>query len=118
MHRNKSLAYFRNIYKIASADGKLTQEEKQLLADIAQKMGITARESVNVMMNINNLDFVIPEKITERFKQLRDIVEMMIIDKDVHPKEYELCINYAEKIGYSKIIIDNLIEELSSKITN
>mgnify|MGYP001070721333 CR=1 FL=1 len=110
MKKEVALGYFQNLYMIAVADGSLAEEEKQSLVSCYQKMGINAREASEIMLNIKNLDFVIPEDSQEQENHLKEIIQLMLSDGSIHDAEYELCVQYAEKIGKSKYTVKMLIE--------
>jgi uncharacterized tellurite resistance protein B-like protein len=105
----KALIYFQNLYLIAVIDKKLAKEEINFLVQIAQQMGISVRESTNIMMNSQTIELQIPETEEERINQLQDIISLMMIDKRIHEKEYELCSKFAETLGLDKKAFDLLI---------
>jgi uncharacterized tellurite resistance protein B-like protein len=102
MEQTKALAYFQNLYIVAAADQQLSREEANFLVEVAQIMGISAEQSTRIMTQRDSLEFVIPETDEERNTQLEDIITMMIIDRKIHEKEYNLCLKFAEKIGYDR----------------
>jgi uncharacterized tellurite resistance protein B-like protein len=105
----KALYYFQNLYLVAIADKILSPEEKEYLIHVAQKMGISTRESSDIMLNSQHLDIVIPETKEEQLTQMEDVITMMMMDKKIHDKEYDLCLKFAQKIGLSKKDLDLLI---------
>jgi uncharacterized tellurite resistance protein B-like protein len=105
----KALAYFQNLYLVAVADEILAKEETSFLVEVSKVMGISARETMQIMSNSKNLDLVIPDTEEEKMIQLEDIITMMIVDRKIHEKEYNLCLRFAEHIGLNKIILDRTI---------
>ena len=103
------LNYFQNLYLIAAVDKKLAQEETSFLVEVAQQMGITPREAAEIMMTRNERELVVPETEEERLVQLEDIIVMMMVDKKIHEKEYQLCLAYARAIGKDRVVLDQLI---------
>ncbi len=102
MEYEKALAYFQNLYIVAAADQQLSKEETNFLVEVAQIMGISSEQSTQIMTNRQDLDFIIPETEQERNIQLEDIITMMIIDRKIHEREYNLCLKFAEKIGHDR----------------
>lgn len=109
LDHQKVLNYFQNLYLVAAADKKLTKEETSFLVEIAQQMGITPREAANIMMTRNERKFIIPDNEEERMIQLEDIIVMMIVDKQIHEKEYQLCLAFAKAIGKDRRALDKVI---------
>ena len=109
MDNEKALAYFQNLYIVATADQQLAKEETSFLLEVAQVMGISAEETTQVMTHRDQLEFIIPETEEERRVQLEDIITMMIIDRRIHEKEYNLCLNFAQKIGYDRKGFDQIL---------
>ena len=108
--------YLRNMYLIAMADGKIADEEAQLLKDMAQKMGINETEQLEVKMNAKEQGFFVPDDNQERLKHLEYIIQMMMVDQEIHEKEYNLCLSYAQKNNCSKEVLDMLIEKVGNEI--
>ncbi len=106
---DKALAYFQNLYIVAVADQQLSKEEADFLIEVAQIMGISAENTTRIMKSREPLDFIIPETEEDRNIQLEDIITMMIIDRKIHEKEYNLCLKFAEKIGYDRKAFDKIM---------
>ncbi|MDX2304552.1 MAG: hypothetical protein NW226_17220 [Microscillaceae bacterium] len=105
----KVLNYFQNLYLIAAVDKQLAKEETSFLVEVAQQMGITPREAAEIMMTRNERTLVVPESEEERLIQLEDIIVMMMVDKKIHEKEYQLCLAYTRAIGKDRVTLDRLI---------
>lgn len=112
-NKEKLLACFRNIYKIAIADGYLVREEKEMLLEMGQKMGVSRSQARDIMQKINYLDFIIPEDSQEQLEHLEYIIQMMMIDNEIHDREYELCYAFAKKIGKNEVILQKMIDKVS-----
>lgn len=114
MNHNKAIYYFQNLYLVAVADKVLASEEKEYLMQVAQKMGLSAAETSDIMLNSHNLDLVMPETKEEQLTQLEDVITMMMMDKKIHDKEYDLCLRFGQRIGLSKKDLDLLILKVVS----
>jgi uncharacterized tellurite resistance protein B-like protein len=109
MEQDKALAYFQNLYIVAAADQQLSREEANFLVEVAQIMGISAEQSTRIMTQRDQLEFIIPDSPEERDTQLEDIITMMIIDRKIHEKEYNLCLKFAEHIGYDRKAFEEIM---------
>lgn len=113
--QQQALNYFQNLYLIAIADENLQENERTYLVQVAKQMGLSLRETANIMMNGKNLDFIVPETREEQIAQLEDVIMMMTIDSKIQDKEYDLCLKFALRIGVPKAEFDALIMEVINK---
>ncbi|EAY31705.1 tellurite resistance TerB family protein [Microscilla marina] len=111
LDKERAKKYFQNLFLVAIADGKLATEERELLVGVAIRMGLSIRDSATIMRNITQDEFHIPDTEEQQMLHLSDIVKVMMIDKEIHEKEYELCLGYAIKIGQSEAMLQEIIED-------
>lgn len=112
MDKSQSLTLFTNMYLVAMADGKIVNEEVTFLYELAQKMNISKEEMEQVENNAELLGFDVPTDKKGRLAHLESLIEMMMIDGEIHEKEYQLCLNYAYKSGSDQLVVDMLIEKV------
>ncbi|NJL15425.1 MAG: hypothetical protein HC913_22080 [Microscillaceae bacterium] len=113
IQKQKNLAYFRNLYALAFADNHLAPEELQFLHQIAHKLNISPKEFSSILGQSSGISLQIPSSKSERLSQLEDLILMMMIDQEVHEKEYALCLEFAEKLGFNKLILEGIITRLT-----
>jgi hypothetical protein len=113
--QQKALDYFQNLYLIAIADGNLQENERTFLVQVAKQMGLSLRETANIMMNNASLDFIVPETLEEQTAQLEDVIMMMTIDSKIQDKEYDLCLKFAQRIGVPKHEFEKLVMEVINR---
>ena len=111
----KKLGFFQNLVLVAAADGLLEYGESDFLLSIGNKLGLNADEVMPMADNLNVLTFVIPEDGLQKTLELQTLVQMMVQDGEVHDKEYILCQEYANRIGYGKEILDDMIKQFSNQ---
>jgi uncharacterized tellurite resistance protein B-like protein len=116
-NKEQGLACFRNIYKIAVADGYLVREEKEMLLETGQRMGVSRTQARDIMHKINHLDFIIPDDSNEQIQHLEYIIRMMMVDHEIHDREYELCYAFAKKIGRNEVILQRMIDKVSKEMS-
>jgi tellurite resistance protein len=107
--RNIKLEHFSNLVSVAFADGHFEEEEKQFLEERAEEFGLPAEEVARIMKNSDTLEFIVPDDIDDREEQLADVVFMSMIDGDIEQKEYDLCLNIAERLELKKSDLDEVI---------
>ncbi|NJL15424.1 MAG: hypothetical protein HC913_22075 [Microscillaceae bacterium] len=108
MSNQKVRDYFKNLYLVAAADFKLAAEETSFLVQVAQQMGLGPLEASEIMRQPSS-PLTVPVSESEKMAQLEDIVVMMMVDRKIHEKEYQLCLRFAEAIGKDKATLDYLI---------
>jgi len=55
-----------------------------------------------IIEQADNLKFEIPVNTVLREEQLINAVRMALVDRDFHKKEYELCVNLANRLDLVK----------------
>ncbi len=107
-----SLTFFRNMYLVAMADGKVTDEEEALLTEIAHKMKVSKEEQEAIKENAEILGFFVPNNPDEKLEHFEHIVRMMMVDSEIHDKEYQLCLQYADKSGHDQSVFEAVIDKV------
>jgi len=109
---NEQLSHLSNLIALAHADNVLDENEIKLIKQIGLKMGFSDLEISSMINQKEEKEFVFPEKETERYHQLYELVSMIMIDGFIHNKEVELLKKYARKLKFEDHIIDPLIEKI------
>lgn len=107
--RNVKLEHFQNLVSVAFADGHVEDSEKEFLEDRAEELGLPAEEVSRIMENALDLEFIVPDDLDDREEQLADVVFMSMVDGDIEQKEYDLCLNIAERLELRKSDLDEVI---------
>lgn len=111
--QQKKLAFFQNLVLLAAADGEVGEEESDFLIQIGNRLGLKPEEVQPIADNIGILSFVVPAEGLQRTLELQTLVQMMLQDGQIDPREYGLCMEYANRIGYSKAILDDMVSQLA-----
>ncbi|UPL49900.1 TerB family tellurite resistance protein [Hymenobacter sublimis] len=109
----KKLAFYQNLILLAAADGQLDQNESAFLLQIGQRLGLTSEQVQPIADNLSVLSFIVPADGLQRTLELQTLVQMMLQDGQIDPREYGLCMEYANRIGYSKDILDDMVSQLA-----
>lgn len=111
---NRSILH--NLYLIAKADGELTEEELNLLLEVAFNLSL-AQEEISMVLDHKLPDvFTIPEDSDERWFSLKNLVFMMVIDGEISEIEYDLCLKYAEAAGLGEEEIEDILDEYQAMV--
>ncbi|MEM6763923.1 MAG: TerB family tellurite resistance protein [Bacteroidota bacterium] len=100
--RLENLAVFQNLYLVAIADGEIDDKEEALLLEAAETLGMLQSDLDYVYNNAEELSLIIPEEEEEREQSLRNLIYMMIIDGEIDDREYQICLSFANSIGYGE----------------
>ena len=110
MKRKKS--HLKNLYSVAMADGKLANEEFDLLLNIANKMYLEPSIVQNVIHFPDDITFHIPTHDKEKLDQIYDCVCMAVIDGEINELEISICKLISVKLGFRPVVVDNIIEHI------
>ena len=110
----KKLAFYQNLVLIAAADRVLEKDESELLLSIGNRLGLTSDQVMPMADNLGVLTFVIPEDGLQKTLELQTLVQMMTQDGEIHDKEYALCLEYANRVGLGKAVLDDMIKQFTA----
>ncbi|MGN7205434.1 hypothetical protein ACTHQF_14255 [Pedobacter sp. SAFR-022] len=110
----KKLAFYQNLVLIAAADRVLEKDESDLLLSIGNRLGLTSDQVMPMADNLGVLTFVIPEDGLQKTLELQTLVQMMTQDGEIHDKEYALCLEYANRVGLGKTVLDDMIKQFTA----
>ena len=83
--------------------------EREFLEERAEELGLPKDEISQIIANADKLEFVVPEDEEDREEQLADFVFMSMVDGNIEDKEYQLCLNIAERLELKKEDLDEVI---------
>ena len=109
----KKLAFFQNLVLVAVADGRLEEHEQDFLLQLGNRIGLTAADVRPLADNLGVLSFVVPADGPQKTLELQTLVQMMLQDGQMDTREYDLCLDYARRVGYSKQLLDDMVSQLS-----
>ena len=111
-------SHIKNLIEMATVDGMYAQEENDLLIAIGARNGISLKRIEEIRADPQSVTFEVPKSEGEKFRQIYDLVHMMVIDKDIQPEELRLSELFASKFGYPKSMIRGIIETIKQNIEN
>jgi uncharacterized tellurite resistance protein B-like protein len=107
------LEHFRNLVSLSAIDGKIEEVERVALSKIAFEQGLPL-DRLNLMLNrANEYIYLIPQNTEEREQQLEEMISLALLDGDFAPAELELIEMVAEKLGFSKKELNQILEAQS-----
>ena len=105
-----------NLMSIAYADGKITQDENDVLIDIAQHWGLSQEDFDDCIAYWKQTDekdipIAIPETDDDQVEFLKDFTLVMMIDGEIEDNEKQYLFNVADQFGYDpEKVVPQLID--------
>jgi uncharacterized tellurite resistance protein B-like protein len=106
---SRNLGHFASIASIASVDGELSIEEKQMLQRFATKLDIGETEFKEVLKNPTKYPINPPNSADQRLERMHDFFDMIFADHDIDDEEHHILEKYAIGLGYTEKIANDLI---------
>ena len=113
--KQKNINFFQNLLLVAISDRYLDTAESDFLVQIGNQLGLSEADVNFLSEDPNSLGFVIPATVADRTQELKALINMMLQDGEIHPKEYALCTEYAERVGFDKKVLDDLIGQMQQR---
>ncbi|MDH5379208.1 MAG: TerB family tellurite resistance protein [Cyclobacteriaceae bacterium] len=112
-NKQEAISHLKNLLAIAKADGIVAEIEQHLMISVASRLGISIEEFNKISGNLENIEFVLPEKYDDRVEQFQDILMLMSVDNHIDEEEMETCKKIAEKFELTerdfKQLVDNYL---------
>jgi uncharacterized tellurite resistance protein B-like protein len=107
------LEHFRNLVSLIAADGKIEEVEKVALSKIAYQRGIPLERFNVMLLKAHEYKFLIPQNMQDREKQLKDMIDLALVDGEFAKAELELIIMVSEKLGFTREEVEKFISSHS-----
>lgn len=114
--KEEKLNYIRILYELANIDNSFTLDEIETISYQALKLKLKKSDVLKLRYENNN-EFIVPKDETKKRELLSDMVFLMMIDKFLDEREYAFCIKIMKKLGFPKVMLDNLIEKYINMFT-
>ena len=121
MTKNIIMGHIINLLSIAYADGNITEDEKQLIYNISQNLGLNDEEFNHCLATWQETDedvlkVSMPEMEEERIAFLKNMTLLMMIDGEINENERQYIANAAEQYGFNgEQAVDYLINAINEE---
>lgn len=92
--------HFNNLVMLARVDGEVADSERNLLARIAKRLGLTDEQVKEIMDHSDSYPMVPPVSKEERLERFIQFVEMICVDGVIDPAEEKLANKYGLALGF------------------
>ena len=111
-------SHIKNLTEMAQCDGHVAPEEVDLMHTIARAHDISLNQVENIQKNLTKIEFELPEDSRSKFRQLYDLIHMMLADKVMHVEEMKLCYQFVGKLGFPAQRAAQMIQLITINIQN
>ena len=110
--RNKG--HFSAIVRVAIADGDLSEEEKQFLDKLKNRLEISDAEYEEILENPLKYPINPPSLHVQRLERLFDLSRMVYADHVLGPKQKEILTKFALALGFTPGNVNYIVEKALS----
>lgn len=110
--RNKG--HFSAIVRVATADGDLSEEEKQFLDKLKTRLEISDAEYEEIMENPTKYPINPPYLYAQRLERLYDLSRMVYVDHVLGPKQKEVLTKFALALGFTPSNVGYIVDKAFS----
>lgn len=95
-------SHLQNLIEMAKVDGYYDQVEKDYLLKVAKSYNLPIRNPEEVEKQAAKVEMAQVGNMEMIYRQLYELVGMMLADGVVHNNEIELCVRFAEEMGVAQ----------------
>lgn len=110
--RNKG--HFSAIVRVAIADGDLSEEEKQFLDKLKNRLEISDAEYEEILENPLKYPINPPSLHVQRIERLYDLSRMVYVDQVLGPKQKEILTKFALALGFTPGNVHYIVDKAFS----
>ncbi|PWH83777.1 fructose 1,6-bisphosphatase [Algibacter marinivivus] len=114
--RNES--HFASIVRVAMADGVITDDEKQFLDRLAQRLDINEEDYKSILKDYNSHPINPPVSYDIRLERLYDLVRMIHVDTITGDAEMSLLKKIAVGLGFHAENVKYIIDKALTLVGN
>ncbi|MEM7548114.1 MAG: hypothetical protein AAF363_00460 [Bacteroidota bacterium] len=105
---------FLNIYALLIKRKAITKENLDCIFKWGAQLDIPREELNFILNNPDSIEFDRPKTKIEAVEQIYDLVYMIYLDGLVEDIELEVAMTYAEKLGFQRGIVGDLLKAIDS----
>lgn len=118
--KNTRLAHIVNLLCVAGIDGNITDDERNVIIDIAQSLDLTEDDfelCIDIWKKTDESEYetIVPEDDDDKFDFLKNLVLVMMVDGEIDDNERTYIAGLAEQFGYEG---DDAVNQLIDIVYN
>ncbi len=108
--------YFNNLVMLARIDGKVDNDEINLLTRIATRLGLTSEQVKEIIEHPDQYPMVPPVSLEERYERFIQFVKMICVNGHIEPSEERLVSKYGTALGMTEESIEKMYPIILAKV--
>ena len=112
--------YLRQLFSIASADGHLDDTEMKYIVSMGKRLNFSEDEIQELRDNLDEQQTTpsLPKTKEGKFFMLFSLINLIIADDEVHPREISIAENIVMRLGYDPDTVDTILETIQYNKTS
>lgn len=110
------LGHIKNLMDIAASDGSFDDIEYDFILEVAKRHKVSTRQVKKLRKGWSHITYHVPDDPNDRFSHLYDLVCLMMIDGNIDKREMKLCEEFAEKLGFEKEKVHELVYSIEQNV--
>ncbi|MDH5366956.1 MAG: TerB family tellurite resistance protein [Cyclobacteriaceae bacterium] len=111
--QNQKESHLKNLIVLTMADGHMAEIENHSLISIAHRLGFDEKDIERIKSNLDNIEFVMPDKYDEKIEQFKDLLWLMVVDGHIDPEEESICREIAKKFELTHVVVEQMLAKYS-----
>ena len=111
--------YLQHLFRIAGADGRLDDTEMKYIVSIGKRLNFSEEDIQALAHEVrqqNNLP--LPNHQDGRFFMLFSLINLILVDNEVHPEEIRITESIVMQLGYDPSTVYTILETISHNKSN
>ena len=106
--------YLKQLFSIASADGHLDDTEMEYIISMGKRLNFSEDEIQELKDELDTKQEppTLPNNKEGKFFMLFSLINLIIADDEVHPREISIAENIVMKLGYDPDTVDTILETI------
>lgn len=109
MNEESRKQHFKNLLTIALADGILDKGEIEFLFQKSSKYYLTLKDIEGITENAMHVKSAYVNDENTRCEKMLELIDMMLIDGEVHEREKRLCMSFGVSLGFNADHMEKLV---------
>jgi len=109
---------FIRLVQVSNTDGKIDNQELELLHKEGKKFGLTDPEIDKLIRSVKDHSYTPPYSLHDKFEHLYQVAQMILADDVVKESEKKIIRRFALEAGFTDRTIDKLLNLLLEGIKN
>lgn len=108
--------YLRNLIYLGQADDEFQDSEKAFVRSVGERLGLSADVVESELNTAVSAPPPLPTDEVLRFVLLDDLLNLAVVDRQIHREEIEACKRFAVSLGFDPAVIEDILSRIEAHI--